>query len=97
MPVAQATEVKLPHVPDNISSVVLPVRLVPKLLNVTVVKGPLMAVKLYHTSSSAVPPQVAATPELDAFVTYPAVFEQFVAAVNVVAVEHSSFEGGGRG
>ena len=68
MPVAQAIEVKLPHESDNISSVVLPVRLLPKLLNVTVVKGPLMAVKLYHASSSAVPPHVAATPEFVALV-----------------------------
>ena len=69
MPVAQAIEVKLPHAPEKSSIVVLPVRLLPKLLNVTVVKGPLMAVKLYHTSSSAVPPQVAATPEFVALVT----------------------------
>ena len=68
MPAAQAMEVKLPHDPENISSVVLPVRLDSGLLNVTVVNGPAIAVKRYHTSSSAVPPQVVATPELVALV-----------------------------
>ena len=93
--VPQAREVKLPQVPEN-NSILVPeeLRFAPRPLNVIVVTG-CTAVKLYHTSSSAVPPHDGtAIPELVAPMTVPAVFEQVVLEVNDIAPLQLSFAGG---
>jgi hypothetical protein len=88
------------HVPENNSNVGvafpnLPLPLV-MLLKVIVADGP-TATNLYHTSSSAAPPQAAfaAIPELVAFVTVPAVAppQVVVDEVRSTAPEQSSLPG----
>lgn len=96
MPELHAIEVKLPQLPENNSSTVPEaLRLLAILLNEIVVLD-CTAVKLYHTSSSAVPPQEgAATPELVLAIKVPEVTEQVVLDVSEVAEEQLSFEGEG--
>jgi hypothetical protein len=94
----QPKEVKLPQVPENNSTTVPELaRLVSILLNETVVMD-CTAVKLYHTSSSAVPPQEGtATPELVPPIKVPAVLLHEVFEVSDVADAQLSFAGGGAG
>ena len=92
--VPQAMEVKLPQVPEN-SSILVPeeLRFAPSPLNEIVVTG-CTAVKLYHTSSSAVPPhEGTAIPELLAPITVPVVFEQVVFEVKDIAPLQLSLAG----
>lgn len=98
VPKLQPSEVKPPQAPEN-SSTTVPeaARFVPILLNEMVVID-WTAVKLYHTSSSAVPPQEGtAIPELVPPITEPAMFEHKALDVRDVAVAQLSFAGGGAG
>lgn len=98
VPKLQPSEVKLPQAPENNSTTVPELaRFVSILLNETLVID-CTAVKLYHTSSSAVPPhEGTAIPELVPPITVPAVLLQEVFEVSEVAEAQLSLAGGGAG